>query len=462
MEVDARRWGVLAVVAAAQLLIVLDSSVVNIALPSAQAELGMGDAARHWVVAAYTLTFGGFLLIGGRLADVVGRKRIFVIGVVGFALTSLIGGLAAGPWMLPAARAAQGVFAALMAPAGLALLATAFTEPKERAKAFGVFGAAVGSGMAVGMVLGGVLTELGSWRWCLLINLPLAAVILVPALRLLDDSRGSAEPGYDLPGAVTVVLGLGSLIYGIGEAEKTGWGDLATLAFVVVGLLLLAAFLVIEKRSKRPMMPLRIVSDRVRGAGYVIVFCAGAALLAFYLLLAYYLQSVREFSPLVTGLLFVPSGLGIFLGSLAAGRLLPRTTPRVVLVIGLALGAAGLAAFGALEPSSGIWSLIVPAQFIGGLGIGAALTTVTKATLDGVPGQDAGVASALTNAMRQVGGAAGVATLNSVAIAATRGDGPQALTDGYVAAFLVGAALLAVAAVVALVATAPRKEPVAV
>ncbi|ONI91418.1 hypothetical protein ALI22I_08625 [Saccharothrix sp. ALI-22-I] len=457
---DPRRWGALAVIAAAQLLIVLDSSVVNIALPSAQAELGMGDAARHWVVAAYTLTFGGFLLVGGRLADMVGRKKVFLVGVVGFALMSLVGGLATGPVMLPVARAAQGVFAALMAPAGLALLATAFQDPKERGKAFGVFGAAVGSGMAVGMVLGGVLTEIGSWRWCLLINVPLAALVLVPALRLLDDSRGSGVAGYDLPGALTATAGVGSLVYGISQAETQGWTHPTTLGFIAAGVVLLAVFLVVERRSRRPIMPLRIVVDRVRGAGYLIVFLAGAALLAFYLLLAYYLQLVRGYSPLLTGLVFVPSGLGIFIGSLSAGRLLAKITPRVILVSGLALGAVGLAAFGTLDPASGMWSLIVPAQLVGGLGIGAALTTVTKATLDGVPPEDTGVASALTNAMRQVGGAVGVSVLNAVALFATVGTGPEALTDGYVVAFLVGAVLFAVAAVVALFATAPRRATV--
>lgn len=457
---DPRRWAALAVIAAAQLLIVLDSSVVNIALPSAQAELGMGDAARHWVVAAYTLTFGGFLLVGGRLADMVGRKRVFLIGVAGFAVTSLIGGLATSALMLPLARAAQGVFAALMAPAGLALLATAFQDPKERGTAFGVFGAAVGSGMAVGMVLGGVLTEFGSWRWTLLINVPLAALIIVAALRLLDDSRGSGVAGYDLPGALTATAGVGSLVYGIGQAETQGWTHPLTVGFTAGGVLLLALFLMVERRSGRPIMPLRIVADRVRGAGYLIVFLVGAALLAFYLLLAYYLQLVRGYSPLLTGLIFVPSGLGIFIGSLGAGQLLARTTPRVILVTGLALGAAGLAAFGTLDPASGIWSLVVPAQLVGGLGIGAALTTVTKATLDGVPPEDTGAASALTNAMRQIGGAVGVSLLNAVALFATVGAGPDALTDGYVVAFLVGAALFAVAAVVALVATAPRRSTV--
>jgi EmrB/QacA subfamily drug resistance transporter len=457
---DPRRWGTLAVVVAAQLLIVLDSSVVTIALPSAQAELGMSDSAKQWVVAAYTLTFGGFLLVGGRLADVHGRKKIFLLGLLGFAVTSALGGLAVGPVMLPLARAAQGVFAALLAPAGLALLTTAFSDARERARAFGIFGAAVGSGMAVGMVLGGVLTEAGSWRWCLLVNVPLVVVVLVPAVRFLAESQRDAVVKYDLPGAITGTLGVGTLIYGLSEAETVGWSHPSTVAFGLAGLALLIAFVVIESRSERPMMPLRIVVDRVRGAGYAIVFLAGAALLAFYLFLTYYLQLVREYSPLLTGLAFLPSAIGVFLGSLGAGRVLGRTGPRAVLTTGLLMGAAGIAYLGVLDPVSGYWSVVFPSLLVSGLGIGAALTTVTKITLDGVPSGDSGVASALTNAMRQIGGAVGVSALNVVALSVTaaKGDsGDDALTDGYVAAFVVGAGLLALAAVIAVVLTGSRR-----
>jgi EmrB/QacA subfamily drug resistance transporter len=455
-ERDPRRWKALAVIAAAQLLIVLDSSVVNIALPSAQAALGMSDAGKQWVIAAYTLTFGGFLLLGGRLADMRGRKKIFMIGIVGFAVASAVGGLAVGPVMLPLARAAQGVFAAMIAPAGLAMLATTFTDPRERGRAFGIFGAAVGSGMAAGMVLGGVLTEFGSWRWCLLVNLPLALVILVAATRLLTDSRSSRTTGYDVPGAVTATLGVGSLIYGISQAEVMGWTHPSTLVFGVAGLALLAMFVAIEARSTHPMMPLRIVRDRIRGSGYLIVFLVGAALLAFYLFLTYFLQVVQQYSPLATGLAFLPSGVGIFVGSLGAGRLLSRTTPRAVMIVGLLMGALGLAWLGVIDPDTGYWSVIFPAQLVSGLGIGAALTTVTKATLDGVAPDDSGVASALTNAMRQIGGAVGVSALNVVALSVTADSGHVALTAGYVAAFLVGAGLLATAALVALVVIKPR------
>jgi EmrB/QacA subfamily drug resistance transporter len=453
-SVDARRWRVLALVAAAQLVIVFDSSVVNIALPSAQSALGMSDSAKQWVIAAYTLTFGGFLLVGGRLADLVGRKRIFLIGLTGFAVASVVGGLAVGPVMLPLARAGQGVFAAMLAPSGLALLNAAFTDGRERARAFGIFGAAVGSGQAVGMVLGGVLTEFGSWRWCLLVNVPIVLAILVPAIRLLAPDTGGGSARLDLPGAVTGTLGVAALLFGIGQAETAGWGAASTIWFCVAGIVLLGAFIQVERRSARPMMPMRIVLDRVRGTGYLVAFLVGAALLSFYLLLTYYLQIAQGMSPLVTGLAFVPAGVGILVGSLGAGRVLGHLAPGTVTVVGLLLGAVGTAYLGVLDPESSFWLVVAPAQFVSSVGVGAALTTVTKITLDGVPPEDSGVASALTNAMRQVGGAMGVAVLNIVAVSVTAGDtSPAGLVRGYVVALLAGAGLLVVAAVAVLAMT---------
>jgi MFS family permease len=295
---DPRRWAALAVIAAAQLLVVLDASVVNIALPSAQQALGMSDVAKQWVVTGYSLAFGGLLLLGGRMADLHGRKRMFIGGLVGFAVASAVGGLAENTATLLTARAAQGGFAAFLAPAGLALLATTFTDPAERGRAFGIFGAAVGTGGVVGMVLGGVLTDLGSWRWCLLINVPVVAIIVVAALKILGDSRISGPVRYDLPGTLTATFGVGALIYGISLAVESGWVSPWTISFIALGIVLLTAFVLIEKRSKAPMMPLRIVRDRVRGTGYAVVFLIGGALYAFYLFLTYYLQVVQDYSPL--------------------------------------------------------------------------------------------------------------------------------------------------------------------
>lgn len=456
------RWSVLAVLVSAQMLVVLDANVMNIALPSAQESLGMSDASRQWVVTAFVLAFGGFLLLGGRLADLQGRKRILLIGLVGLAAAATVGGLAAGPAMLVAARAAQGFFAALVAPAALSLLATTFTEPEDRAKAFGLFGAAVGTGSVLGMVLGGVLTEYGSWRWCLLINLPLTIAVLIPAALLLTESRSAGTKRYDLPGALTATLGVGSLIYGVSRSALVGWGEPEPLAFGVLGLALLGLFVWIEHRSPHPLLPLRVVMDRVRGSAYLIVFLVGASLLAFFLFLTYYLQVVQGYSPLVTGLAFVPSGIGILVGSLGAGKVMTRVSPRTLMISGLLSGAVGLAYLATVTPDSGFWAVVLPAQLVIGLGVGAALTTMTKATLDGVAPEDTGVASALTNTMRQIGGAVGLSVLNVVAISATAAHrepaSAAALTHGYTVAFLSGAALLAAALVIAVVFTKPARS----
>ncbi|MFE1170507.1 MFS transporter [Nocardiopsis sp. NPDC058789] len=453
------RWPILAVLVCAQMLVVLDASLMTIALPSAQESLGMSDTSRQWVVVAFTLTFGGFLLLGGRLADLLGRKRVLLTGLVGLATAATVGGLANGEVMLVAARAAQGLSAALVAPAALSLLATTFTEPEARARAFGVFGAAVGTGAVLGMVLGGVLTEYGSWRWCLLLNLPLTVAVLVPALLLLTESRSSGVRRYDVPGAVTAALGVGSLVYGVSLAAGAGWREPAPLAFGALGLAMLGLFVLIESRTAHPLLPLRVVADRARGGAYLIVLLVGAALLGFFLVLTYYLQAVRGYSPLMTGLAFVPSGIGILFGSLGAGRIMTRVSPRTIMILGLLSGASGLAWLATLTPGSGFVTLVLPAQLAVGLGVGAALTTITKATLDGVAVEDTGVASALTNTFRQIGGAVGLSALNVVTVSATAAHGgpgsAAGLTHGYAVALLASAGLLAVALVIAVLLIRP-------
>lgn len=391
------------------------------------------------------------------MADFHGRKRLFIWGLVGFAVASAVGGLVENAATLLTARAVQGGFAAFLVPAGLALLVTTFTDPAERGKAFGIFGAAVGTGGVVGMVLGGVLTEYGSWRWCLLINLPVVLLILIPAVRVLRDSRAGGPVRYDLPGTLTGTLGVGTLIYGISQAVERGWLSVPTLAFVLVGLVLLGAFGWIEHRSAAPMMPLRVVRDRVCGSGYAVVFLIGGALHAFYLFLTYYLQVVQDYTPLRAGLAFVP--VGIFVGSM-----LGRLNARGVVIAGLVAGTLGIGWLGLNDPTTGFWTVVMPAQFVVGLGIGAALTTVMKLTLDGVDADDAGVASALTNAMREIGGAVGISALDvvaiSVAISVTVAAGPltdRTLTDGYATAFLASAAVLAVATLIAVFAVKPDR-----
>ncbi|WP_083460177.1 MFS transporter [Jiangella muralis] len=456
-----RRAYTLAIVVTAQFLIVLDASVVNIALPSAQADLGLADSRKQWVVTGYSLAFGGLLLLGGRVADVRGRQKTFVAGLIGFTLASVLGGLAVNEAMLLAARAAQGASAAFLAPAGLAILTTAYTDGAGRAKAFAIFGVTSGAGGILGMVLGGVLTSFGSWRWCLLINLPVGLVILVLALRHLEESTAARPTRYDLPGAVTATAGVGSFIYGVSNVAADGWFAPTTLAFILGGVALLTLFVALQRRSSEPMMPLGILAHRTRGGAFLIILLVNAVASTFYLLLTFYLQGVQDLSALLTGLAFVPIGVGIFVGAVAAGRLLPVWPARNVIAVGLALAVCGMAPMAWLRADSSFWSLILPAQVVLGVGFGIALTAIVSLALQGVAPATAGVASALTNAVREIGGAVGISVLNVVAIAVTAAsidpNPAEASADGYAAAFAVCAGLLAAALAVAV--TSLRPEP---
>ncbi|MGZ4596958.1 MAG: MFS transporter, partial [Actinomycetes bacterium] len=320
---DPRRWLALAVLAAAQLMIVLDASIVNIALPSAQKDLGISNADRQWVVTAYTLAFGGLLLLGGRIADYTGRKRTFVIGLLGFAGASALGGLAPNEALLFAARALQGGFAALMAPAALSIVTVTFTDPKERAKAFGVFGALAGGGAAIGLIVGGVLTEYASWRWCLGVNVPVALIVAGAAIPIVHESKAHGDTRYDVPGVLLATIGLVSLVYGFTEAARAkhpgnpadtsvqGWTAAPTLTFLAVGVLLLIAFVYWETRATNPMLPLRVVLNRNRGGSYLVFLLVGAGLFAMFLFLTYYFQINLGYSPLKSGFAFLPFSGGI-------------------------------------------------------------------------------------------------------------------------------------------------------
>ena len=287
---DPKRWLALGIIAVAQLMVVLDASIVTIALPSAQHALHISTANRQWVVTAYTLSFGGLLLLGGRIADYVGRKRIFIIGLLGFAGASALGGVAIDSAMLFGARALQGAFAALLAPAALSLISVTFTEVKERATAFGVYGAISGGGAAIGLIMGGVLTEYASWRWCLLVNVPIAIVAALAAVPVVRESRSHGNTSYDIPGAITVTAGLVALVYGFTKAASDGWAATATLSFLGIGVLLLAAFVTIEIRSKNPLLPMRVILERNRGGSFLSSFMVGAGLLGMFLFLTYYFQ----------------------------------------------------------------------------------------------------------------------------------------------------------------------------
>ena len=452
---DPRRFRALGIIGLAQLMIVLDASVVTIALPSAQRALHISVANRQWMLTAYTLAFGGLLLLGGRIADYVGRKKMFVISLFGFAAASALGGLAQDSAMLFGARAVQGAFAAIMAPASLSLLTVTFTEPRERARAFGVYGAIAGSGAAIGLVLGGLLTQYASWRWTLLINVPIALVAALLASIEIKESRAEGNSRYDIPGAVTVTGGLLALVYGFTRAASDGWTATVTLSLLAAAVVLLTSFVVLEMRSKHPLLPLRVVLDRSRGGAYLTSLLVGIALLGTFLFLTYYLQGTLHYSALKTGFAFLPFSAGIIAGAGLASGLLPRLGPRPLMLVGLVLGTAGLAWFTQIGVHTAYVSYVLPAEVIVSFGMGLVFVPLSSTALIGVLPHDAGVASALVNATQQVGGSLGTALLNTVAASATASflvaHGASAtelaagLVHGYTTAFTVSAALLAAA-----------------
>lgn len=457
---DPLRWKALFVIAIAQLMVILDATIVNIALPSIQADLGISDADRQWVVTAYTLTFGGLLLLGGRIADFAGRKRMFITSLVAFAAASALGGLAANAGLLYAARGLQGVSAAVLAPAALALISVTFTDSKERAKAFAVYGALSGGGAAIGLVLGGALTEFASWRWTLWINVPIALLAIALAIPFVRESRTEARTGYDVPGAVTVTLGLLAVIFGITRAESEGWTGPSTLVFLGVGIVLLAFFVVIESRSPHPLLPLRILANRNRGGAYLASFFIGVGLFAIFLFLSYFFQGVLAYSPLESGLLFLPLTAGIIVSAGITSRLLPITGPRFITGGGFALTIVGLLLLQRMSENSTYIGDILPSMILVGLGIGFVFVPLSATALFGVGDADAGVASAVLNAAQQVGGSVGVAFLNTIATSATTayivanqlpGPNGAALVEGFTTGFLWSAAILVVAGVIWLV-----------
>lgn len=418
---DPRRWQALVFIAIAQLMVVLDATIVNIALPTAQADLDISDGNRQWVITAYALAFGGLLLFGGRVADLWGRRRAFVVGLVGFALASALGGAAVNQAMLFSSRALQGVFGALLAPAALSLLTVLFTDAKERAKAFGVFGAIAGAGGAVGLLLGGVLTEYLDWRWTFYVNIPFAAVAVVGAVLLLREPEQARNRGtLDVPGALLASLGLVALVYGFSRAEHESWGETGTVAMFVAAAVLLALFVVVESRVRSPLLPLRVLTDRTRGGAYLSLGLAVIGMFGLFLFLTIYLQVVRDYSPVTTGLAFLPMVLGMITGSTQIGaRLVTRVPPRFLMGPGFLVASVGMLLLTQLEVDSSYVGLILPAQLLLGLGLGTAFMAGVSVATAGVRPGDAGVASAMVNVSQQVGGAIGTALLNTLAASAT-------------------------------------------
>ncbi|MFF2085949.1 MFS transporter [Nocardia sp. NPDC058176] len=458
----ALRWWVLAVLGIAQLMVVLDATIVNIALPAAQADLGFADADRQWVITGYALAFGSLLLLGGRLSDLFGRRNTFIVGLVGFAVASAVGGAATSFEMLVAARVGQGVFGALLAPAALSLLTVTFTEPKERAKAFGIFGAVAGTGGAIGLLLGGVLTEWASWRWAMYVNLIFAAIALVGAVLLLAKHTASSRPKLDWPGTIAVTAALFGIVYGFSHAESHGWSDPTTLAFLIGGTVLLAAFVWLETRVAHPLLPLRIVADRTRGGAYLTVFVMGIGMFAIFLFLTYYMQLTLGYSPIMTGVAFLPMVAGMIASSTTVPSLvLPRVGPKVVISGGFLVAAAGMVWLTQIGLDTAYVTHILPALILLGLGLGGAMATAFQGATAGVQHEDAGVASAMVNTSQQVGGSIGTALLSTIAASAmadyvsSHEAGPLTMAQGAIesyvtsfwwasAAFVLGAIVIGV------------------
>jgi EmrB/QacA subfamily drug resistance transporter len=454
-----RRWLILAVLGVAQLMVVLDATVVNIALPSAQKALHFTNDNRQWIVTAYALTFGSLLLLGGRISDYFGRKWTFIVGLLGFAVASAVGGAAQSFGMLVGARAVQGAFGALLAPAALSLLTTTFTDAGERARAFGLYGAIAGSGASLGLLLGGTLTQILDWRFTMYINLLFAVAATAGALALLVNQRPAQRPRFDAAGAAFVSTGLFSLVYGLNHAQTTSWANAVTVAFLVAAAALLAAFVAIERRAAHPLLPLRVVTDRDRGASFLSIGLAAAAVFAVFMFLTYYMQQNLGFSPVLNGVAFLPMTATIIVSAaVASTRLLPRFGPRPLITIGMLLGTGGMLYLTRIGVHSAYAGAVLPSLLVMGTGFGLIFAPALATATYGVAAHDAGVASATVNANQQVGGSVGVALLSTIAASATSSFGGGAHTPallaaatvhGYTTAFAWSAGIFALGAIVA-------------
>ena len=449
-----RHGRVLLIIGLAQLMVVLDTTIVNIALPSAQHALGFGTESRQWIITAYSLAFGSLLLIGGRLSDVVGRRRTLLIGLLGFAAASAVGGAAVGFAMLATARAAQGVFAAILAPAALSTLNVTFRRGRERARAFGVYAAIASGGAAVGLLLGGALTQWLSWRWCLYVNLlfalPAAALVAttLPAIQV----AGGRLRQLDWPGVVAVSGGLFCVVYGLSNAQTDSWTAALTIGMFAAGAALLAAFAVIEARSDQPLLPLRIVNDRNRAGAYLAIAVAFCSMFAVFLFLTYYLQQTLRYSPLTTGVAFLPFAAGIAASAgLANTKLVPRFGPRPLVPTGMTVAAVGMYWLRHLSESSTYPGGVLGPIVVLGIGVGLTFAPAISTATAAVPEDDAGVASAMVNTSQQIGGAVGTALLSTIftsalaRYASSHPPGPRlqaaAAIHGYTVAFGVACAL---------------------
>lgn len=466
---DSRRWLALTVISVATLMVVLDASVINIALPQAQADLHISDANRQWAVTAYALAFGGLLLLGGRIVDFVGRKRVFLIGLVGFAAASMLAGIAPNGATLFAGRALQGVFAALLAPAALSLIAVTFTDGRERARAFGVYAALQGAGGAVGLIAGGVLTEYTTWRWCLFVNTPLALAAALAAVPTVRESRAEGERRYDVPGAVLVTTGLVGLVWGFTHAAESGWNAALTWILLAAGAVLLAAFVLVEQRTAHPLLPLRVVLDRNRAGAFLASLLTGAGMFGLMLFLTYHLQVNLGYQPLHAGLAFLPFSAGIIAAATFGAPLVPKVGPKLLMAGGIAVALVGTLWLLLVTATGGYLPVVLPAMVLTGLGLGVFFVALPNTALSDIDPSDTGVASAMISTTQQIGGAIGPALLNTLYVSALTGfltshSGTvtqavrlEGYAHGYRVAFIASAVLFALALIaVGLLLRTPR------
>jgi EmrB/QacA subfamily drug resistance transporter len=465
-----RRWLILGIIGIAQLMVVLDVTIVNIALPSAQQDLGFSDDDRQWVITAYALSFGSLLLLGGRIADLFSRKWTFVIGLLGFAGASALGGAAQSFDLLVAARALQGAFGAMLAPAALSLLTTTFTDPAERGKAFGIYAGIAGAGGAIGLLLGGALTEVLDWRWCLYVSIAFAVPAAIAGTRLLHHVPATSRSRLDVRGTLTVSSGLFALVFGLARAESDGWGDPVTVAFLIGSAVLLAAFVALQRRVAHPLLPLRVVADRDRGASFLAIGTASAGLFALFLFLTFYLQDTKGFTPLETGLAFLPMSFSIApTVGIVSTRVLARTGPRPLVPAGMLTAGLGMVLLTRIGVDTGYATHVLPSLILIGVGFGL-IVAPSFAIATVVPAQDSGVASGMVNTSQQIGGSIGTALLSTLAASAAtdfvtdRGPAPevlrQAAVEGYTTAFWWAAGIFAIGALVcgSLLRTGARAE----
>ncbi|MEV4420685.1 MFS transporter [Patulibacter sp. NPDC049589] len=468
---EPNRWAALALIAVAQLMVVLDATIVNIALPSAQSDLDFSTDSRQWVVTAYALAFGSLLLIGGKLGDLFGRKWTFIGGLIGFSLASFVGGLAPSFGVLVAARALQGVFGALLAPAALGLLTVTFADSPDRPKAFGIFAAVATAGASVGLLLGGVLTDALSWRWCLYVNLVIAVPAAFAALRLIPAERQTHRPRIDWVGTALACTGLFALVFGFSEAQRDSWEAASTIVSLVAAVVLLASFVLTQRRVDNPLLPLRIIWDRARGGAYLSIVVASSGMFAVFLFLTYFLQENLGYSPLKTGVAFLPMSVMIFIvAPTIQTKVLPRVGVRPIVMTGMTLGFLSmLLFFTQLDPSSTYAGGVLPGLVMIGIGMPCVFAPSFATATLGVDRQDAGVASAMVNTSQQVGGAVGTAVLSTIFVHATSSYvsshertatlASDAAVHGYTTAFTFATVLFGVGFVIAAVVLPRRITP---